>query len=809
LKFDLSYEFLHQSDLSPVLLIKFNIKSSVRFYIRLFPTINHDTFKLARFSPSKHNIRLYSQEEQETGPATPYYNTSLARDTLLIPHATFLHQFTSSSPDFATAVQLGKIWLQQRSIGKGGLIGKGFNGFVFAMILAHLLRPSSAGGVLSRGFSSFQLFRGTVDYLAQLDISKDPIVIGRSQDQVNFSLENFTSVFPVVILDPTGTINLVPHLSLSDWKLIQSEFKHTSNLLSDKKVDHFSNIFLTDLAKNPLSRFDHVVKLNNLTLPQERVSPSEAIEFVSSSFLLQTKLVPELLKQGLTDRIDHIVSYFSDPAPSSISQPISLDNSQDHFIGLILNSQNSTRLTDRGPSPQETELAEEFRNLWGDKAELRRFQDGAIVESVVWKADHMKERREIVPNMIKYLAKRHFKATHHSIVYWGNQLTKFIDLNQKSHRGKREHRLSTKGFQPFVDQMDGLIKVMKKLTTVPLDIVSSTGLSAAYKNTSVFYPTPSNLSELAQMPETCRFVQGHDVNFELELSSDWPDDLVAIQRLKSAFYISIASELNEMGGSYNCKVIHQHINRDLPEISVSSYLAVWTSTGYLFRCYIYHPKELELLQAGAKDSKLSRLELEQFDKALKLYKSRFVYQPFLSARIHSLCLKHTSLSTLIRIAKRWIASHYLSEYINDEIVELLCSYIFVHQGSLSDPHSATTAFYRFLHLVSQFDFKANPLIIDFDQDMSIKFRQDSEDKFNSKYIQGTHQHPGICIITKIDEEGTCYLTQPIPKPIIFRLKKLAQAGLNCLKSISDQIETKNCDKLVEVNLIINFLIRSY
>ncbi len=42
------------------------------------------------------------------------------------------------------------------------------------------------------------------------------------------------------------------------------------------------------------------------------------------------------------------------------------------------------RTLDQGPPADQADAARAFRAFWGSKAELRRFQDGAITEAVVW-----------------------------------------------------------------------------------------------------------------------------------------------------------------------------------------------------------------------------------------------------------------------------------------------------------------------------------------------------------------------------------------------------------------------------------------
>ena len=64
------------------------------------------------------------------------------------------------------------------------------------------------------------------------------------------------------------------------------------------------------------------------------------------------------------------------------------------FVGLILDTEHAFRLVDHGPAADNTdsEAARQFRDLWGDKAELRRFKDGSITESVVWEVKNADER---------------------------------------------------------------------------------------------------------------------------------------------------------------------------------------------------------------------------------------------------------------------------------------------------------------------------------------------------------------------------------------------------------------------------------
>ena len=50
--------------------------------------------------------------------------------------------------------------------------------------------------------------------------------------------------------------------------------------------------------------------------------------------------------------------------------------------------------------------AEEFRNFWKEKSDLRRFPDGSIREAVVWPSDTLADRRMICSRIVKHILSR-------------------------------------------------------------------------------------------------------------------------------------------------------------------------------------------------------------------------------------------------------------------------------------------------------------------------------------------------------------------------------------------------------------------
>lgn len=84
--------------------------------------------------------------------------------------------------------------------------------------------------------------------------------------------------------------------------------------------------------------------------------------------------------------------------------------------------------------------------------------------------------------------------------------------------------------------------------------------------------------------------------------------------------------------------------------------------------------------------------------------------------------KHHSYSGVCRLAKRWLASHFLLEYFEEEAVDLICAYLFANPSTYDPPKSLLVGFLRFLELLTSFDWKTQQLIVDPDREITSKIR---------------------------------------------------------------------------------------
>lgn len=76
------------------------------------------------------------------------------------------------------------------------------------------------------------------------------------------------------------------------------------------------------------------------------------------------------------------------------------------IIRLSVNLDTAHGTLERGP-PADDPLASEFRQFWGEMSNLRRFMDGAICEAVVWTADTMATKRNVLGSIASHVLQRY------------------------------------------------------------------------------------------------------------------------------------------------------------------------------------------------------------------------------------------------------------------------------------------------------------------------------------------------------------------------------------------------------------------
>lgn len=164
--------------------------------------------------------------------------------------------------------------------------------------------------------------------------------------------------------------------------------------------------------------------------------------------------------------------------------------SQHLHLGLILNPENAYEIIDKGPESIDEEAAK-FRAFWGEKAQLRRFQDGSITESVVWAAqndDHSKKRL-IVRSIVLHLLQHHYQLEEKDVEYIAGEfdivfaLTKAFKVDHlKVPKNKLSQDTNAEALtRQVIREFDDLARKLNNLKELPLEIVSVAGISPALR----------------------------------------------------------------------------------------------------------------------------------------------------------------------------------------------------------------------------------------------------------------------------------------------------------------------------------------
>jgi len=101
--------------------------------------------------------------------------------------------------------------------------------------------------------------------------------------------------------------------------------------------------------------------------------------------------------------------------------------------GLVLDPQNAFPLVDHGPAADDEDQValNNFRELWGDKSELRRFcrcKDGRIIESVVWEVKTADERAHVPARIVQHILKPHFGLKEDALQTWQSSFDSVLRL---------------------------------------------------------------------------------------------------------------------------------------------------------------------------------------------------------------------------------------------------------------------------------------------------------------------------------------------------------------------------------------------
>jgi U3 small nucleolar RNA-associated protein 22 len=779
-KFKLSYDCLNGNQLLPILVVQPNGNgdgddfSSSKCHINILLAVPEGIFPDAKLLPKANCIRPKGDDtdaDHKTLVPTPFYNGSLRSDASITSYLKLLHSSAAHCDAFQDACILGRVWLKQRGFGSALRKG-GFGNFEWAALMALLMLPNPGSGIptLSSGYSSYQLFKATLQFLARHDLSKKAYLI-QARD-VTLPKSGLAPVF----FDGIRGLNLLFKMTPWSFAQLRLEAKITVDTLADALFDQFDSTFIlrTDLKKY---RYDATLKL-----PLGALGLDPAQEGYEEQLAVTCQKIYSTLTRALSDRATAVDLALRDRRTWTISSGRPSDDVHDHLvINIATDSANANRTVDHGPSAEEKQEAASFRKFWGNKSELRRFKDGSILESVVWSTKDASV--SILEQIVLYILAKHIDSRISEDASFS-----YDSFAQLIPSGRLQGQSGISAFTPIMAAFTQVEKDIRELEELPLAVrhIRAADAQLRYSSVDVQQVTPASIV------------------LQFEASARWPDDLCAIQRTKIAFLLKLSELLSAGHKTYKTQVGLE--NPSQPSQN-QAFLDITLRPGkagvpdFTFRLRIHHDREATLLDRQLKDKTLDAQSRESAAVALALYNQDFLRVLSHTQTVQNLCTRHTALSPAIRLTKRWFDSHLLSPHIAPELIELLVVRTFLQPHPWPIPSCATTGFLRTLAWISRWDWRHTPFIVDFSSTAldvpesgtagGNRMKAEDLEKIQTRFEAWRRIDPAMNRVvlfaaTNLDTDGTTWTDRGRPEKVVAaRMTALAKAATAAVRGSED------------------------
>lgn len=729
------YAYHNDNHLQPIIVFKSLqdiSRSAPSVQIRLLLAADEDLFPRGKLTPDKNCVRSKSSNES---CATPFYNATLRSEMCTLSYLKLLHAASSQSEGFSDSCMLGAIWLRQRGF-KSTSSGGGFGPFEWACLTALLTQGSLKHDVMpAKSLSGLQIFRAVLRYLSVTDLNTPP------------------APDTPMLFDNLRGMNVLFKMSPWSYTFLRNEASRVISMLNNTHSRQFENCFISNID-NPVLRYDH-----RMFFPLDKILDSSDDGTDANDRVTKwcTRIF-NLLKRALGDRL--LLLNFSIPcySPWSIALSRPLRHLSEHLmVGMLVQSSQVNRLLDRGPPAEEKIPAADFRAFWGEKAELRRFKDGSIIESVVWSDQHSKS---VLGQIVEYVFQRHLD---NSIAQSFESSEVLLDGPLRSFQTNIEN--APAAYTPAIKAFETLESHLRSLQGMPLHIRQVSPADPQLRYTSIDIPIKQN-SKFLMHPAA--------VYVSFEGSHRWPNILPAIQRTKIAFLLKMGDLLEERSVGITTRL---GLETTQDEASNAAYLEIQYSSGAMFHLRIQHEGEMPILGRMLKSKLPSDISRETAATALSNYKREFVQSPLHSQAIRTLCTRFPLLSSTIRLVKKWRDCQLLSRHFRDELIELLTAHVFLHPFPFPEPGTLQTGFLQTLNFLAKWNWQEEPLIIDFNGEMHSTETEAIRTRLEAwRSLDPAMNRLALFVATNLDHSGSTWTERNPSKMISARMSALAKAA---------------------------------
>ena len=432
------------------------------------------------------------------------------------------------------------------------------------------------------------------------------------------------------------------------------------------------------------------------------------------------------------------------------------------FVGLVLN-ENSGKRVEKGPSADDTDGILRFRKFWGsEKCVLRRFQDGTVLETVLWGSESqnsiLQSNDDIIQEVVRYSLGKH--ASDIAGVAGGN--VHFLSSSVEKDLSIHLKPLAATSTRQALNIMEELRSIIYKLNDSLPVIIETVSAASPYLRYTSLSPTQPSTVDVKNDSSNGAFIDILTSPIALvcsvESSGKWPSDPVASETMRRAYLVRVSKLLKKQ---FSISSRYQENSLD----------AIYR--GYVFRLFLS-----TIRQSSVSFSNCALLR----SISLKSIVSNLSY-PVHHMNIHNLHSKFASYSDTVRLLRSWLAIQMLSDHIPHEAVELLVANSYIGDQVVQAPSTAFEGFRATIKLISEHNWESLPLMVCFSEDgFSSADISSILDKF-SFYRTRNPRYASMFIVTSAEK----YLSfEPIvsaiyPEPVVLNI--IVKTAKECLKHI--------------------------
>ncbi|VVC45437.1 Hypothetical protein CINCED_3A008556 [Cinara cedri] len=701
--------------------------------------------------------------------STPYYNSLILQDLVIDENTVLLKEIVDANQNVQDALILLKIWLKQKSLGGIGNI----TNFILFMYVVYLFKNHK----VNKFMSSYQIIRNVWLNFGQSDWLNDGITLVDSDSKKDVKLpiiSDFHSAFQVVFVDSSGYLNLCANVFKSNYIHIKNECNFAVEMLDNSKMNSFSCLFLTKASF--LQQFDHYINFNDINVIQSIVNQHSSkklkLDYREDLALQFQKIIEPLLIFSLGDRIsDMCFNIFQKSVDiKKIEEPCS-----NFLIGLKLNSLKANSVVERGPTANLPE-AKEFRSFWGEKSQLRRFKDGEVCEAVVWAESKsaLSKKRCVTRDIVQYVFSHKLSISPEKFIYIADQAETVLQNPFILPIGF-DYGTGEGASLCCIDSFNEVGKTIRQLEGLPLTVNSVQGISPVLRYTDVIPPLSRTHMDSKKKKNTkgncilaptedeikiaLGFIEPIEGVLQFASSGKWPNELNAVKRMITAFYINLAARLNK-----ECHLIAQPF---INHIDIMK-------NGFVFRFRIYYPGQISLLKKEVLPDGMIRYR--DTEESLILERS-MIQLPTLTSSIHGLHMQYPSYGPTCCLAKRWLRSQLIdNSHFPDICVELIVASYYLQPEPFKVTSQPTIGLLHFLRKLSSTDWFREFIIINFNNDISKDHISTLECTIASQ--QDYSSRPAMLLVTPYDLDGTSWTKEAPTFTILARLMHLSRNALS-------------------------------